>query len=928
MAQTIQKKIRFSKGQIVPELVERTDLELYDSSAQKMQNVVSSVYGGVRSRRGTVKVDRLFTGMAEVTGTASTDMGGTAANIQDKETRYVSGVVGTHRKIFQIDYGSSRNSGTLRVRGIKFDFEEPEITAVVSQGSDTYIKRISSGLRPTYSKYSYHYYSAVSITSAGVGITSLDKILPNPKTGWTYPGDLGKTRTSTPTFSFSVNSSGSVSSVSITNGGRRTEGVPSTSLSFERNSSERVYDASAYYSNDGTTWTKIGTKKLTETLQDFDFVINGSYQYVKFELDTTTDNIATTISMQYASLLDGAFTKGRVKLVDYFYNNTDKYVLVLSDEKIDVYKDKNLLTSITAAGMLASYFDDLKWSYKDDTIIFVHQDMHPKILKHLSDGSWTWGDLSISNIPYAAFSGETTAHKTVGITPSGDDGAIKITADSSVFDSTWVGNYIDGNGGRFKITEYVSGTVVNGYTTIPFYTTDKITSWDYISGYEEVWSVTRGWPRTCLFAQQRLWFGGSKQRPSTVWASRLGDYFNFKNSGNYDNDSIDVDLLTNDVIANLIDNRGIHVLTTGQELSTSEGTYTPDKISFVTNTQNGSLARVRPIVIGGVVCFVEKNGKSLLSYVYNYEQASYLTDNISLFTNLVQNPVSMASEINSSKDRGDFLYMVLEDGTMLVGCIHMAQNIMSLSQFVTDGKILDVCSVGGETYIAVDRGTYNYLEKIEDVLTDITTEVPVYPNSGSMLYGWIDENDDVVYTNTETPSVNDSLYDSYCEPTGELITAVNGDTITVNSIDYTRDDTYDTQALIYVNVLSDYNGRYVYLYNGTTLYGEGYVTAGKLLLTQPVNMTCKVGVGFPYEIQGNPIAINHKTNSIKKRITTADITCENTPVLKFCGQTKSGLNTYKFYSCTKYDNDVRYNISGQFYPIQILSIQLNINYEG
>ena len=633
--------------------------------------------------------------------------------------------------------------------------------------------------------------------------------------------------------------------------------------------------------------------------------------------------------MQYASLIDGAFAKGRTKLVDYFYNNKDKYVLVLSQEKIAIYKDSELLTNVTATGLYANNFDDIKWTYKDDTIVFTHPEMHPKILKHLTDGTWTWGDLAISNIPYAAFSGETSTAKSVGITPSAEEGAIKITADSSIFDSSWVGNYIDGNGGRFKITEYVSGTVVNGYTTIPFYTKDKISSWTYISGYEQVWSNARGWPRTCLFAQQRLWFGGSKSKPSTIWASRLGDYFNFKNSGSYDNDSIDVDLLTNDVIANLVDNRGIHILTTGQEITSAEGSYTPDKIAFTANTQNGSLARVRPVVIGGVVCFVEKNGKSLLSYVYNYEQASYLTDNMSLFTNLVQQPVSMAAEINSSKDRGDFLYIVLEDGTMLVGCVLITQNIMSLSQFTTEGNVLDVCSVGGDTYIVVDRGTYNYLEKIEDVLTDTTTSVAVYPTLPTQLYGWKSEDNDVVYTNTSTPSVGGAIYNVYLEPTGDTISAVSGNTITVNSVAYTRtDSTNDTMSVMYVSVLSDYNGRYVYLYNGTTVYAQGVVNDGKITLEKPINATCNVGLGYSYRIQGNPIAINHKTNSIKKRITTADITCQNTPVLSFCGQTKRGENNYKFYSCTKYDNDVRYNIDGEFYPIQILSLQLNINYEG
>ena len=210
------------------------------------------------------------------------------------------------------------------------------------------------------------------------------------------------------------------------------------------------------------------------------------------DLDATNDNIATTMSLQYATLYNGSYSKVPVKLVDFLYNNSDKYVLMITNEHIDVFKDDEVIAEVVASGLSQNYFKELKWAYKDDTIVFTHPSMQPKILKRMSNGSWTWSNLSISNIPYTTFTGETSATKSVGITPSDVEGTVKITADSSVFDSGYVGQMIDGNGGRVKITEYVSGTVVNGYTIIPFYTKDKISSWKYISGYEAVWSVVKG----------------------------------------------------------------------------------------------------------------------------------------------------------------------------------------------------------------------------------------------------------------------------------------------------------------------------------------------------------------------------------------------------------------------------------------------------
>ena len=263
---------------------------------------------------------------------------------------------------------------------------------------------------------------------------------------------------------------------------------------------------------------------------------------------------------------------------------------------------------------------------------------------------------------------------------------------------------------------------------------------------------------------------------------------------------------------------------------------------------------------------------------------------------------------------------------MLVGCIALDQNITSLSKFKTNGEIKDVCSVGSETYLLVDRGNYYYLEKIEDVKTDITTDVSVNTTPQTDIYGWEHESD-VVYTLSATPSVSDTVYDVYLKEVG-TISAIADDTITVSGVDYEREETQDTKSIMYVDVLSDYNGRYVYLYDDNEVYEKQIVNDGKIILSKPLNKDCSVGIAFDYKIVGNPIAINHKTTSIKKRITTADVVCKDTPVLEFCGQKKNGKDNYKFFSCTKYGDDVRYTLSGEFYKMDVLSVQLNINYEG
>lgn len=828
MARTLQKRIKFSKGQIVPELVERTDLELYDSSAQEMTNVVSTVYGGVRTRRGTKKIDRLYrySSTEVLTATVVDALSSDPTTLQAEGTDFVTTAIEDNKTIFELDYGSNVD-GVFHIRGIKFDFREP----VVSYRVKNYGMTVD--LIP-------------SIEDAGIGITSAATLKSEKNDN----------------FSYTLNTDGSLNSVatkSLTFKSRN----PGYAI-FTRNAVKRAYTCLIEVSQDGITWESVGSPLITETAQDFDIGLTDA-RYVRLVIDSA-DTINTTMSLNYVSFNeaqddeDTGALLGKTKLIKLVYSATDYFVLVLSDETIQIYKNDVCVSKVTASGLDEDYFDDLKYTTKDDTIVFTHEDMEPKILKRVSDTTWTYGTLSLSNIPYALFGAETVAAKSVGITPSETEGAIKITADSSIFDATWVGQYIDGNGGRVKITQYTSGTVVNGVTVIPFYTKDKITSWNYISGYEPVWSVTRGYPRTCLFSQQRLWFGGSKSKPASVWASRLGDYFNFKNSGNNANDSIDADLTTNDKIVNMIENRGIHIFTTGQELTVKENSYTPDDFTVATNSNNGSLGKVTPVCFEGVTAFVEKNGKSLLTYLYNDSVAAYETNNISIFSNLIQAPVDLDVEVNSNKDKGNFVYIVLSDGTMLVDCVSLHEGIQSISRFVTGGKITDVLSTPNETYIIVKRADFNYLEKITDIKTDLTTEYPAYSTS--------------------------------------------------------------------VSVLTDLEGRDVWVYDDDEVYGKYTVVNGVVTLKSALNKNVYIGQAFDYAVESNPISINGLTYSIKKRISKATLVCENTERLGFNEQVKKYEDVYKFYNCTKYDHDVRFRIAGEFYPINVMSVTLDINYEG
>lgn len=683
MPRTVQKKIKFTKGMITPSLLERADLPMYDSSAQYINNYICTPYGGFRTRRGTRKIQKLS--LAENIYFSSASGQGTFA-----DNDYESGSLASLNDgdtIVTLDIGEAnvKSEANIYLSNISLDYSAPSLTATFTETGTQYQAELTG----------------VTIDDVGLGFDGSLSV-----NGQVLSGETVITPT--------MDSLGSITSVSFTSATYKYLPTTPQSVQISAMPPECVIGFST--SADGLRWST--EKKYTIT--------NNVIPSIKLK----TKNCRYLRIKYYGSGIktqlrfENIYAKYEFyKLVPFVYNTTQKYMVVVSEKKILIFEDEQLSETINiTSGLEFKDIRSVKYAQNEDVIIFTEAGVAPRELRRTSN-SWVFQAFPLKNIPYHNFTGEVVTAKTVGIKPNYVQGAVTLTADSAVFDATSVGQQIDGNGGRFKITEYVSSTKVIGYTIIPFLNDEKITSWNYITGWEACWSSTRGWPITCLFYQQRLWFGGSAQRPSTIWASRTGIYNDFNNAGNYDNDGINIDLNTENQIVNLLSNRGLQIFTSGDEWTAAEGNLTPNGFTVVKNTSNGSDIGLSPKNLGGVTLFIEKNGKSLLSYVYDYNQAAYKTSNIGILSALINEPVDMEIDDNSSLDEGDYLYVVLKDGRMLVTSINFEQEINATSIFETTGAIQSVCNLINDTFMLVTLNDDTYLELIDDnCKTDLTIE--------------------------------------------------------------------------------------------------------------------------------------------------------------------------------------------------------------
>jgi hypothetical protein len=428
-----------------------------------------------------------------------------------------------------------------------------------------------------------------------------------------------------------------------------------------------------------------------------------------------------------------------VRLVAFEFSTSDSYMLCFTHNRMYVFKDGALVTNINASGndylvttIASSRLNEMTWTQSADTLIVAHENMVPKrIVRGANDSSWTASDVSFDSIPNYAFTLTTTSPSGT-ITPSAVTGKVTITASASIFTSASVGQYINVKPqGRAKIIQYVSGTVVNVVTEFPFFSTAATGNFTLETGYENVWSSSKGYPRSVTFHQGRLYFGGSKSRPSTIWGSKVGLFFDFEATEGFDDDAVEATLDTNtfNAITDMYSGKDLQIFTTGGEFFVPQQglePITPSAFFFSSAGRNGSKPGVRVQSLESGVLFIHRQGKMLAEVAYNDTQLTYVTSKMSLLSgHLLKNPKRMALRRAVNTDENDLLFIVnATDGSVAAYSLMRSQNVIAPTEFITNGgefvelnvDITDVYAVVKRT---IDNTVQYYIEKFEaGLLTD------------------------------------------------------------------------------------------------------------------------------------------------------------------------------------------------------------------
>ena len=360
---------------------------------------------------------------------------------------------------------------------------------------------------------------------------------------------------------------------------------------------------------------------------------------------------------------------------------------------------------------------------------------------------------------------------------------------------------------------------------------------------ESAWSAHRGFPRSVINYEQRLFFGGTKRNPGTLWGSQVGNILNFMQT-RLEQDSTTVTLgtnsypfvLTGDPLitdpvdftiaseqANIIQwMKSFTVLTVGTLgaeyiVSGGDSIISKDSIFVKKQTEYGS-NNAGPITNGNSTLYVSRDGRRVMEFKYNDANGSYLSTNLSLINEFMVFK-GYGGTISSSLKNIEFKELHYQPNREVVWLVTTNNELVGMTysretetvawhycptrsgdKILSAGIIYNSATFTDELWVIAQRSingsTVTYLEKIGDdfehpFLNNTSTadgDIPIYSDSA------------IVVTLGSSTNVVTGL--THLE--GEVVNILAGATVesqkTVSSGQVTLDATYDAGTRIVVGL--------------------------------------------------------------------------------------------------------------------------------
>ena len=400
-----------------------------------------------------------------------------------------------------------------------------------------------------------------------------------------------------------------------------------------------------------------------------------------------------------------------LNLQDFQFNDTVSFILIFVDREVRIFDVDGVILTTIITPYPSPAINDLKVAQTTNLMMIVHPDFMPReLFVDVNDfTSWTFKEFEFKSIPPHDFDkAYFTSSFELNPVNGGDVGTLEVVSGPFVFTEAFVGGILEGPGasnsnllGFGNIVSLVNTTSVevsivnsfrnNGGNTMDAVGVELVIAERAFSDLLSDGSGNRGWPQTVTFYQTRLYFGGSRSLPATLFGSVVAEFENFNVGIGLDSDAIIEVLATNGFtsINHLVGDKTLQIFTTNAEYSPpqlSDTPLTPGGISVRKQSNNGS-TNVEPVILDNNTFYVKRGGRGVMEFKFVYEAQSYQSNEISLISNhLINTPVDAGVWKGSTRDDNDYLFLVNTDGTLAIYQTRQGQAISAWTLAETDGK--------------------------------------------------------------------------------------------------------------------------------------------------------------------------------------------------------------------------------------------------
>jgi hypothetical protein len=530
------------------------------------------------------------------------------------------------------------------------------------------------------------------------------------------------------------------------------------------------------YSVNDSFWATIGTTMIVDTVERSYRMtpLTGpsqiTAQYWRVARVGATDLGTEDVTIGEFNIWTETATISNVRVIPFELNTSEQYFVVLTDRSGFVYQNGELIPGgYFPTPYLSADLPDIDAVVGIDALLLVHEDYAPRtLIRDTVSSTFQLSEIVFDSVPQFDFDDDDSPTPTSEIQvitfdanwKEGDtfqialDGArsalITFAGDASAAQQTttaaniarevqklfsvpgFTGVSVARTGALAYTVTFAnaSAKTYEGLMSVTVGTTSSATApaaavtrtQAGVSRHEDAWSATRGYPRTVTFFQGRLYFGGTRSKLQSVIASAVNDVLNFELGEQLDSDPIFTTLNGQQLnaINALFSGRNLQLFTSGGEFRyvKREGDPITPADAPAPQTQYGA-KKVRPVAIDGSTVFVQRLGKSIRDFKFDFNEDAYNSLGLSsLAPHLINSAVDVSAWQGSATDEINLIFVVNTDGTVAVLNLRREAEVRAWTHWVTQGTFKAVAASIEDVYFAVEReigGTqYLYLEVIDE----------------------------------------------------------------------------------------------------------------------------------------------------------------------------------------------------------------------